>query len=102
MKMPTFGRANSTQQPANDPANDNLLKKSNLPVSLSPQRGKPSLNTNTIPAEFVSQLIAERSRMASQRPKRRAPVSLATRAYNMARIVAIKRMPAGFTHETNV
>lgn len=98
MKKPSFGRANSTQTPAND----NFATQANLPVSLSPQRAKPSLNTNTIPAEFVSQLIAEHTRLASQRPKRRAPVSLATRAYNMARIIAIKRMPAGFTHETSI
>ncbi len=93
---------NNGHKPAQKPANDNFTKGTNLPVSLSPQRAKPSLGTNKIPSEFVSQLIAERARLATQRPKRRAPVSLATRAYNFARIVAIKRMPAGFSHETSV
>lgn len=93
---------NTGNKSVQKPANDNFLKGNNLPVSLSPQREKPSLGTNTIPSEFVSQLIAERARLATQRSKRRAPVSLATRAYNFARIIAIKRMPAGFTHETNV
>ncbi|HHB83680.1 MAG TPA: hypothetical protein ENK61_09455 [Devosia sp.] len=93
---------NNGHKPVQNPANDNFTKGMNLPVSLSPQRAKPSLGTNKIPSEFVSQLIAERARLATQRPKRRAPVSLATRAYNFARIVAIKRMPAGFSHETSV
>lgn len=98
MKNITLNGTNPTQAPSND----NNGSSKNLPVALEIQNAKPSLNMNTIPAHFVSQLIAERKRLAIQRPKRRAPVSLATRAYDFARNISIKRMPAGFTHESNV
>ena len=90
--------AKSTHQSAND----NAAKSANLPVSLATQRDKPSLQQNKTSADFLSQLIAERARLATQRPKRRAPVSLATKAYNTARNIVIKRMPAGFTYNSNI
>lgn len=83
-------------------ANDNILDQQNLPVSLDPQREKPSLRRNKTNADFLSQLIAERTRLASQRSKRRAPVSLATKAYNTARRIAIKRLPSGFTYNSQI
>lgn len=89
---------NSTQTPVND----NIASSKNLPIALETQSLKPSLNMNTIPAHFVSQLIAERNRLAVQRPKRRAPVSLATRAYDFARKISIKRMPAGYGFRSEV
>ncbi len=94
--------ANSTKT-ARPAANQNSPAKPNtLPVCTSPATPRPSLMRNKIPASFLSQLIAERNRLAIQRPKRRAPVSLATRAYNTARRIAIKRMPTGFTYQNEV
>ena len=83
-------------------ANDNVSSQTNLPVSLDPQRAKPSLERNKTTADFLSQLIAERTRLAAQRPKRRAPLSLATKAYNSVRRIAIKRLPSGFTYNSQI
>ena len=110
-------RANMAQTPANSneisPKNSSAKKSSaknlsaknsppkNLPMCLEPARPRPSLVRYKVPAQFLSQLIAERNRLATQTSKRRAPVSLATKAYNTARHIAIKRMPTGFNHQTN-
>ena len=83
-------------------ANDNSLNQMNLPVAINTATEKPSLARNKTMADFLSQLIAERSRLATQRPKRRAPVSLATKAYNSVRRLAIKRMPNGFTYNSKI
>lgn len=98
MKNITQKGFNPTQVPVNDNAGTNK----NLPVPVDARQAKPSLNTNSIPAHFISQLLAERARLAIQRPKRRAPVSLATRAYNTARCIAIKRMPAGYGFQSEI
>jgi len=73
----------------------------NLPVAISPAMARPSLHINKIPAKFLSQLIAERNHMEIQRTRRRAPVSLATRAYNRARHLVIRRMPTGFNYQSD-
>ncbi len=98
MKNITQNGTNPTQVPSND----NNGSSKNLPMALERQNAKPSLNMNTIPAHFISQLIAERKRLAIQRPKRRAPVSLATRAYDFARKISIKRLPAGYGFSSKV
>ncbi len=72
----------------------------NLPVAIDPAMARPSLHINKIPAKFLSQLIAERNHMEIQRTRRRAPVSLATRAYNRTRHLIIKRMPTGFNYQS--
>lgn len=91
--------ANSTRT-THPASNDNVQVKPNtLPVCITPAGPRPSLMRNKIPASFLSQLIAERNHMAIQRSKRRAPVSLATRAYNTAHQIAIKRMPTGYTYQ---
>ncbi len=72
----------------------------NLPMCIHPASPRPSLHMHKVPAKFLSQLIAEHKRLAPQRSARRAPVSLATRAYDNVRLAALKRMPAGFNHRT--
>jgi hypothetical protein len=47
-------------------------------------------------AAFLSQLIAERHRLAPQRARRRAPVAEAVDAYCSAGRVMVARMPAGY------
>ncbi|VAW19880.1 hypothetical protein MNBD_ALPHA11-1807 [hydrothermal vent metagenome] len=46
--------------------------------------------------------MAERNHMEIQRNRRRAPASLATRAYNRTRHLVIKRMPTGFNYQNEV
>ena len=67
----------------------------NLPVateassSYSSYRGAPK-------AAFVSQLIAERHHMATQRARRQLPVAEVLRTYDAAGRIAVRRMPAGY------
>jgi len=75
---------------------------SNLPVVVSPPRQRPSLFRHQVPAQFLSQLIAARNRMAMQRPRKRAPVNVATCAYSASIKVARRSMPAGYGHTETV
>lgn len=45
---------------------------------------------------FLSQLIAERHRLAPQRAKRRVPIAQAVDAYRIGGSVTSVRMPAGY------
>jgi hypothetical protein len=47
-------------------------------------------------AAFLTQLIAERHHLATQRVKRQAPVADVLRTYDAAGRVAIRRMPPGY------
>ena len=47
-------------------------------------------------AAFLSQLIAERHHMATQRARRQAPVAEALRTYDAGGKIAVRRMPAGY------
>jgi len=71
---------------------------SNLPVVVSGRRQRPSLFRHRVPAQFLSQLIVARNRMAVQRPKKRAPVNVATCAYSAGSKIAHPSMPAGYGH----
>ncbi len=65
------------------------LLPSDTPSGFSPYRGTPR-------AAFLSQLIAERHHLATQRLKRQAPVEEALRTYNAGGKIAVRRMPPGY------
>jgi hypothetical protein len=58
-------------------------------MASSSYRGAPK-------AAFLSQLIAERHHLATQRAKRRAPVDEVLRTYSDAGKIAVRRLPAGY------
>jgi hypothetical protein len=59
------------------------------PAAAPAGRGAPE-------AAFISQLIAERYRLAPQRTKRRAAVGDAVGAYDSGSKIAVIRLPAGY------
>jgi hypothetical protein len=67
-----------------------------LPARLDTVTSRPSLARSAPQAEFVSQLIAARDRMATQRPRRRETPEAATSAYRSGARIAERRMPAGY------
>lgn len=67
-----------------------------VPVSPAPSGGGFSGYRGAPRAAFLSQLIAERHHLATQRVKRRAPVEDVLRTYDAGGQVAVKRMPAGY------
>ena len=66
-----------------------------LPVTTGPglsssfYRGAPK-------AAFVSQLIAERHHMSTQRARRRAPIGEVLETYDAGGRIAIRRLPPGY------
>jgi hypothetical protein len=58
-------------------------------AAFSSYRGAPK-------AAFLSQLIAERHHLATQRARRQAPVDVALRTYDAAGRIAVRRLPAGY------
>lgn len=67
-----------------------------LPVSLDQRQPRPSLQRTETSAEFVSQLLAERYRLAPQRMRRRSTPEGAVDAYAEGAKAADKRMPMGY------
>lgn len=67
-----------------------------LPMPLTPALPRPSLARSETTATFVSQLIAERARLAPQRERRRATPENAVGAYSDSAQRAVRRMPAGY------
>jgi hypothetical protein len=47
-------------------------------------------------ADFLSQLIAERHHLATQRARRRAPLAEVLRTYDAGGRIAIRRLPPGY------
>ncbi len=66
-----------------------------LPQALSAS-ARPSLLKSAPGAPFLSQLIAERNHMATQRARRRAPVDDALRTYDAGGRISERRMPPGY------
>jgi len=73
-------------------------KSSGLPVPVISARPRPSLKTYAVPAHFLTQLLAEREKLATQRPRRRVSVPRANRAYQSGVQIAAARLPTGFVH----
>lgn len=67
-----------------------------LPMIVGTASARPSLARSAPTAAFVSQLIAARDRMATQRPCRQNTPEAATSAYKSGARIAERRMPAGF------
>ena len=67
-----------------------------LPVATGHEAQRPSLARSAPNAEFVSQLIAARDRMAPQRVRRKDTPEHATSAYRKGARIAERRMPAGY------
>ena len=58
-------------------------------MSFSSYRGAPK-------AAFLSQLIAERHHLSTQRARRQAPVAEALRTYDAGGKIAVRRLPPGY------
>lgn len=72
-----------------------------LPVAPS-NAGTPFSNYRGAPkAAFLSQLIAERHHLATQRARRRAPVAEALRTYDAGGKIAVRRLPPGYRMSVN-
>ncbi|MVS99403.1 hypothetical protein [Devosia marina] len=67
-----------------------------LPVLIEPQRLRPSLLRSESSAAFVSQLIAARAHMATQRARRRTTPEGAVGAYGQTARLTQRRMPQGY------
>lgn len=68
----------------------------NLPVPVGPRAERPSLIRLSPTASFVSQLIAEKHNMSTQRAKRRNTVDGAVDAYATSAAKNVVRMPQGY------
>lgn len=75
---------------------NNETNRSGLPMLIEPAGPHPSLQRSETTAAFVSQLLAERNRMAPQRARRRNSPEGAVGAYAAGARVAVKRMPMGY------
>jgi hypothetical protein len=67
-----------------------------LPAVLDAPGQRLTLVHTPAPADFLSQLIAERQHLAPQRERRRAPVGQAVDAYANGGRIAVRRMPVGY------
>ena len=70
--------------------------RSQLPVTTGPATGFSSSYRGTPKAAFLSQLIAERHHLSTQRTKRQAPVGEALRTYDAGGKIAVRRLPPGY------
>jgi hypothetical protein len=77
-------------------AEEALVTPNNLPVLVGPRSERPSLIRLSPTASFVSQLIAEKHNMATQRAKRRGSVDNAVDAYATSAAKNVVRMPQGY------
>ena len=67
-----------------------------LPVPLAAPAPRPSLERSATTAAFVSQLLAERNRLAPQRARRRGSVEGALGAYAQSASMGVRRLPQGY------
>jgi hypothetical protein len=74
----------------------NAQDNQNLPVPVGPRAERPSLVRLSPTASFVSQLIAEKHNMQTQRAKRRGSVDNAVDAYATSAAKTVVRMPSGY------
>ncbi|HVY51092.1 MAG TPA: hypothetical protein VHA07_05970 [Devosia sp.] len=70
-----------------------------LPVPTGAGTGFSPYRGPSKPA-FLSQLIAERHHLATQRVKRRAPVAEVLRTYDAGGRLSVRRMPPGYRLDT--
>lgn len=73
-----------------------LVPAPGLPMLIEPAAPRPSLRRNQTAATFVSQLLAAREKLPSQRQCRRNTVEHALSAYSAGAKVTLVRMPPGY------
>ena len=71
------------------------LPQGGLPVPLSAPTSRPASRSGP-KAAFLSQLIAERYHLATQRTRRQAPVVEALSRYDAGERMTVRRMPPGY------
>ena len=67
-----------------------------LPVAIAPRVASPLRARPVLDSGFISQLIAERDQLPSQRRRRQAPVGTAIEAYHQGERRDARRLPQGF------
>jgi hypothetical protein len=75
---------------------DQSETESGLPARIGDASSRPPLSRSAPNPEFISQLIAARDRMATQRLRRRDTPEAAASAYRHGARIAELRMPAGY------
>ena len=75
--------------------------KAGLPVATD-TGSRPFFSRSAPPAAFLSQLIAERHHLATQRVKRRAPMLDVLRTYDAAGRISERRLPPGYRMTVDV
>lgn len=77
------------------PDEETIMGQARLPVPAETSAGRrPAGPVPT--AAFLSQLIAERDRLAPQRTRRRAPLGTALACYGSTARQAVHRLPPGY------
>jgi hypothetical protein len=71
-------------------------QRAQLPALIDASGPRPSLAWSAPTAAFVSQLIAAREHLPSQRERRTASVDRAMGAYRQGAGIAVRRMPEGY------
>lgn len=71
-------------------------RQTQLPVPVTAAGPRPSLAWSAPTAAFVSQLIAAREHLPSQRERRTASVDRAVGAYRQGAGITVRRMPEGY------
>lgn len=66
------------------------------PLAATGSAARPTPPRASARAAFLSQLIAERYHLATQRQKRQAPVGVALQTYDAAGRISIRRLPPGY------
>ena len=79
------------------------IETSYRPIAAAPRASSGfSASRRPPPTEFLSQLIAERHRLASQRARRRAALDTVLETYDTGGRLAVRRMPPGYRLDIEV
>jgi hypothetical protein len=70
--------------------------KAGLPVAIDSGARSSFFGRGNPKAGFISQLIAERHHLATQRQRRQAPVAEALRTYDAGGKLSVRRLPPGY------
>ena len=70
--------------------------KAGLPVAINAGSRSSFFSRGNPKAGFISQLLAERHHLATQRQRRQAPVEEALRTYDAGGKLGIRRLPPGY------
>lgn len=76
--------------------------KAGLPVTADRAGSRQLSSRAGTPVAFLSQLIAERHHLATQRARRRAPVADVLRSYDAGGRISDRRLPPGYRMSVDV